>query len=111
MLITSEQIQSAYDLAIIRWQNPFPGFASGFDKRTSDNALLVQFYWGLTHAAKHEWLKTFLELPNGIASHDTFGRMFAALDPEQFQACLLGWIRAVSEITQGQVVAIDGKSP
>jgi len=55
-LITSEQIQSAHDLAVIRWQNPFPGFASGFDKRTSDNALLVQFYGGLTHAANHEWL-------------------------------------------------------
>ena len=60
--------------------------------------------------AKYSWFKTFLALPNGIPSHDTFGRVFAKLDPEQFQACLLGWFRAVSEITQGQVVAIDGKT-
>jgi len=60
--------------------------------------------------AKHEWLKKFLELPNGIPSHDTFGRVFGALDPEQFESCFLNWISAVSEITQGQVVALDGKT-
>jgi predicted transposase YbfD/YdcC len=59
--------------------------------------------------AKHEWLKRFLELPNGIPSHDTFGRVFARLDPEQFERCFLQWIAAVSDITVGQVVAIDGK--
>jgi len=60
--------------------------------------------------AKHDWLKKFLELPNGIPSHDTFGRVFAALDPDQFQSCFLNWISAVSEITQGQVIALDGKT-
>jgi predicted transposase YbfD/YdcC len=60
--------------------------------------------------AKHDWLKQFLELPNGIPSHDTFGRVFGALDPEQFQSCFLNWISAVSEITQGQVIALDGKT-
>jgi predicted transposase YbfD/YdcC len=60
--------------------------------------------------AKHEWLKKFLELPNGIPSHDTFGRVFGALDPEQFESCFLNWISAVSKITQGQVVALDGKT-
>jgi predicted transposase YbfD/YdcC len=59
--------------------------------------------------AKLEWLKRFLELPNGIPSHDTFGRVFARLDPEQFERCFLQWIAAVSDITAGQVVAIDGK--
>lgn len=59
--------------------------------------------------AKRKWLKTFLDLPHGIPSHDTFGRVFARLDPEQFQACFLKWIQAVAEVTQGQVVAIDGK--
>ena len=39
--------------------------------------------------AKRGWLETFLDLPNGIPSHDTFGRVFARLDPEQFQACFL----------------------
>jgi predicted transposase YbfD/YdcC len=59
--------------------------------------------------AKRAWLKTFLELPNGIPSHDTFGRVFARLDAEQFQQCFLTWIQAVSEVTRGQVIAIDGK--
>jgi predicted transposase YbfD/YdcC len=59
--------------------------------------------------AKLAWLGTFLELPNGIPSHDTFGRVFARLNPEQFQQCFLAWIQAVSAVTGGQVVAIDGK--
>jgi predicted transposase YbfD/YdcC len=59
--------------------------------------------------AKLAWLRTFLELPNGIPSHDTFGRVFARLNAEQFQACFLGWIQAVSAVTRGQVIAIDGK--
>jgi hypothetical protein len=45
----------------------------------------------------------------GIPSHDTFGRVFARLDAEQFQQCFLTWIQAVSEVTRGQVIAIDGK--
>ena len=60
--------------------------------------------------AKHKWLKTFLELPNGIPSHDTFGRVLGVLDPDQFQSCFLSWITAVSQVTQGQVIAIDGKT-
>jgi len=59
--------------------------------------------------ARIEWFQTFLELPNGIPSHDTFTRVFARLDPEQFQACFLRWITAVSEVMSGQVIAIDGK--
>jgi predicted transposase YbfD/YdcC len=56
-----------------------------------------------------EWFKTFLELPNGIPSHDTFNRLFARLNPEQFRACFINWITAVSEIIDTQVIAIDGK--
>ena len=59
--------------------------------------------------AKRSWLKRFLELPNGIPSHDTFGRVFARLDPEQFRAAFLRWVRAVFEVTDKQVIAIDGK--
>ena len=59
--------------------------------------------------AKQEWFQTFLELPNGIPSHDTFTRVFARLDPEQFQTCFVRWIAAVSQRIGGQVIAIDGK--
>lgn len=59
--------------------------------------------------AKKEWLKTFLELPNGIPSHDTFGRVFAAINPEEFEKSFMEWVQAIHELTQGQVIAIDGK--
>lgn len=59
--------------------------------------------------ARQEWFKTFLELPNGIPSHDTFNRVFARLDPAQFQRCFINWITAVSQLVGGQVIAIDGK--
>lgn len=60
--------------------------------------------------AKADWLRRFLALPNGIPSHDTLGRVFRRLDPEQFQAGFLDWVRSVSQRTQGEVVAIDGKT-
>lgn len=60
--------------------------------------------------AKYEWLKKFLELPNAIPSHDTFARVFARLNPEQFQQCFLNWIKSISKITQGEVIGIDGKT-
>ena len=60
--------------------------------------------------SKEGWLKSFLELPNGIPSHDTFGRVFARLNPDEFQAGFVSWIRAVSELTHGQVIAVDGKT-
>ena len=59
---------------------------------------------------KEEWFKSFLELPNGIPSHDTFGDVFARLDPEQFQRCFIEWVQALAQVTQGEVVAIDGKT-
>ncbi len=60
--------------------------------------------------AKHGWLGTFLALPNGIPSHDTFARVFARLDPDEFQRGFLAWIAALHEATGRQVVAIDGKA-
>jgi predicted transposase YbfD/YdcC len=60
--------------------------------------------------AKREWFEGFLELPHGIPSHDTFGRLFAALDPEAFSRCFMAWVKAVAEVTNGEVVAIDGKT-
>ncbi len=59
--------------------------------------------------AKQAWLATFLELPKGIPSHDTFWRVFRRLDPEQFQHCFLHWIAAIQQLTEGEVVAVDGK--
>jgi len=60
--------------------------------------------------AKAEWLKRFIELPNGIPSHDTFGRVFAMIDPEEFGACFMAWVKAVMKITEREVIAIDGKT-
>lgn len=59
--------------------------------------------------AKVDWFKKFLELPHGIPSHDTFRRVFACIDTYQFQDCFIEWVRAVHQITQGQVIAVDGK--
>lgn len=58
---------------------------------------------------KKAWLKTFLELPKGIPSHDTFGRVFAKIKPEEFQKRFIEWVQAVEKLTTGQVIAIDGK--
>lgn len=58
---------------------------------------------------KLDFLKTFLKLPNGIPSHDTFGDVFAKIDPIQFEECFLNWTLGVCELTHGEVIAIDGK--
>ena len=59
--------------------------------------------------AKEAWLRTFLELPNGIPSHDTFGRVFGRIDPGQFQASFMSWVEAIQAGLKGQVIAVDGK--
>jgi len=59
---------------------------------------------------KCKWFKTFLQLPNGIPSHDTFGRVFAKLQPAAFEECFLQWINALASHSQGRLVAIDGKT-
>lgn len=60
--------------------------------------------------AKHQWLKTFLHLPNGIPSHDTFGRVLASIDPEQFERCFLTWTQALAQATAGRILSLDGKT-
>gem|GEM_PF-2079334 len=65
--------------------------------------------WRFLEHSKVVWLKTFLELPNGVPSHDTFGRVFGMIDAQQLQVAFWEWVWAVNEIVQGQVVNIDGK--
>lgn len=59
---------------------------------------------------KQAWLETFLDLPNGIPSHDTIGRVFATLDPTGLAKAFRGWMEEVAELSQGGLVAIDGKT-
>ena len=59
--------------------------------------------------SKEPWLRTFLELPNGIPSHDTFGRVFSLIDAHQFQLAFYEWVWAVNDIIQGQIINLDGK--
>jgi predicted transposase YbfD/YdcC len=60
--------------------------------------------------AKEGWLRTLLALPGGIPSHDTFGRVFARLDPDEFRGCFLAWVTAVVGAPGAQAVAVDGKT-
>jgi predicted transposase YbfD/YdcC len=60
--------------------------------------------------SKLAWLQTFLALPHGIPSHDTFGRVFARLNPKRFQECFLAWTQAVAQLTKGALVSLDGKT-
>src|SRR5215213_4347580 len=60
--------------------------------------------------SKQAWLKTFLALPNGIPSHDTFRRVFMLLDPDAFEACFARWARSLMGEVEREVVAIDGKT-
>jgi predicted transposase YbfD/YdcC len=59
---------------------------------------------------RHDWLKRFLKLPNGIPSHDTFERVFNRLKPQAFQACFRGWVQAIQSALCIKHVAIDGKT-
>ena len=59
---------------------------------------------------KEEWFARFLDLPHGIPSHDTFNRVFAALNPRQFRACFAAWMRDVAAVLPTDVIALDGKT-
>ena len=62
--------------------------------------------WG---QARKSWLSEFLALPHGIPSHDTFGRVFALLDPERLHQAFVAWMRALADCCQ-EVIALDGKT-
>ena len=71
-----------------------------------DHYVAIQAF-GNAHKA---WLSTFLDLPNGIPSHDTFSRFYSRLNAEQFQLCFINFINSVREILPNEVIAIDGKT-
>lgn len=64
-------------------------------------------HWAET---KKQWLARFLDLSAGVPSHDRFNAILGAIKPAEFEKCLLSWITALHEVTEGQVVAIDGKT-
>ncbi len=59
---------------------------------------------------KKEWLSKFIKLENGIPSQDRIGRLFAAINSDLFEKCLISWMQSVVTLTAGQVIAIDGKT-
>jgi predicted transposase YbfD/YdcC len=63
--------------------------------------------YGRVHAA---WFETLLDLPHGIPSHDPFRRVLSRLNPEELTQCFLAWTQALHEATDGDIVAIDGKT-
>ena len=60
--------------------------------------------------SKESWLRTFLKLPGGIPSHDTFNRIFSLLDPKVLEECFIQWTNSVACLTEGEVISIDGKT-
>ena len=72
----------------------------------ADNWVAIE-QWG---KAKLDWLKTFLFLKNGIPCHDTFGRVFMNLEPEQLQLAFINWVQTLAQVTEGQIIALDGKT-
>ena len=72
----------------------------------ADNWVAMEQYGN----AKEEWLKQFLELPNGIPSHDTISRVFARLDPVEFEECFRNWVKSIAQLIPGEIVNIDGKT-
>ena len=59
---------------------------------------------------KYNWFKSFLELPNGIPSHDTFNRVFTILDPKQLEKCFENWVKSIKSLLSSEQIAIDGKT-
>ncbi len=59
---------------------------------------------------KELWFRTFLDLPNGIPSHDTFRRVFMLLRPDEFETCFVKWINQISQTSKGRLIAVDGKT-
>lgn len=72
----------------------------------ADSFVTIELYG----QSREDWLRGFLDLPNGIPSHDTLGRIFAMLNPKALEQAFRDWVAAVTTLTKGEVVAIDGKT-
>ena len=72
----------------------------------ADSMVAVETYG----KAKQSWLETFLELPNGIPSHDTFSRVLALIDPQQLHERFLSWVEQITEKLGIKLINIDGKT-
>ncbi len=72
----------------------------------ADNFVAIETYVN----SKYKWLKQFLELKNGIPSHDTFARVFARIDSDEFEQCFRDWVSSITELMPGEIVNIDGKT-
>jgi len=59
---------------------------------------------------KYEWLKTFLDLSDGVPSHDTYNRFFSFANPEALEGCFEDWINAIANLSEGRIISIDGKT-
>ncbi len=104
----------------LRGLNAFAGYEAGLIiGRPMPNEAQLQllavaaFGWDDFEAfakAKLAWLAGFMDLPHGVPSADTVRRVLSRLDPEAFERCFMKWINAVAELSQGKLVAIDGKS-
>lgn len=60
--------------------------------------------------AKEDFLRSFLSLPNGIPSDDTFNRVFSSINPDQFERCFMDWVLGLIELSDGEIIPIDGKT-
>ena len=69
----------------------------------ADNWVAIEKFGEL----KQEWLKTFLELPYGIPSHDTIGNFFSRVNPESLRNCFLKWINLLFDFSGGEIIAVD----
>jgi len=72
----------------------------------ADDWVMIEFFG----KAKKEWFESFLTLPHGIPSHDTFGQVFSLINPQEFEKCFMDWVQEIAIMTKGQLIAVDGKT-
>jgi len=73
---------------------------------SADDWVMIEYFGNV----KREWVEIILDLPHGISSHDTFGKVFALIDAKELQKSFLNWVNEIAEIKSGQLIAISGKT-